>query len=224
MKKSLLALVAITTLFFGACKKDSNKPGDSNNNGGGGDTYQPFTTGSVWKYRSTFLGGEAPELDTTISTMTDKTKTFENKKFHIVNSTDGTENYEEYLGLNDHVYSTYMYDAGLGESIEFAYLNDSKAKGDSWVVAKTYETEEGNIDAQIKTTIVEKGINKTILDKQYSNVIQTKVEVQYKVQNNWVTLTSIDFYAAKGVGVIGIYSSIQGELTFKSELFNYTIK
>jgi hypothetical protein len=219
MKKSILSLIAITTLLFTACKKDKE-----NNPGGKGDTYQPFTAGSVWKYRTTFKIEGEDRLDTTINTMTAATKTINGKTYHVANSTDGTENEESYIGINNDVYSTIMYDAVAGGQLEYEYLNTNKAKGESW--QKDFQIEDGEetYDVRIKTTIVDKGINKTVLGKDFNNVIQSKIELSFKVNGTYVPASSVDFYAAKGIGIIGIYSKAGNDVIFKSELFNYTIK
>ncbi|WP_147238751.1 hypothetical protein [Mucilaginibacter hurinus] len=217
MKKSILILTAITTLFLGACKKDKdNKPG-------GGDTYQPFTKNSVWKYRNTIKVLGNTITDTTTNTMTDTVKTFNGKKFYVVTSADNSDTSSTYIGLNNNVYSTYI-EAGDEGVLEIAYLNDTKAVGESWETTATMEIEGEEVEAKIKTTIVEKGISKTILDKAYNNVIHTKVELQVKLGENFQTLSTSEYFVAKNVGIIGNYVKQGGVEVSKSELFNYTIK
>lgn len=218
MKRSILSLIAVTALLFTACKKDKD-----NNPGGKGDTYQPTTAGSVWKYRNTLKIGNQTELDTTTTTMTATKKTINGKSYFVATSNDGGDNYETYLSFNNDVYSTIMDDIIEGENVEFEYLNANKAINDSWNKDFTFEGEEGDINARFKTTIVEKGISKTVLEKAYTNVIHSKIEVQFKAGNEYTTISQVDFYTAKGVGIIGMYTGV-GANTYKSELFNYTIK
>jgi hypothetical protein len=77
---------------------------------------------------------------------------------------------------------------------------------------------------QLKTTILEVGISKTIQGKTYNNVARSQVEVQYKVNNVFQTGFTFKFYVAKGIGMIAIYSTTPaGDLSI-SELTSYTIK
>lgn len=220
MKKTIFTLATIATLFLGACKKDND---DNNNPGGKGDSYQPLTAGSVWKYRNTSFG-EGASVDTSTNTMSAQTKTLNGKTYHVLNSVTGEETSEGYIGVNGSLYSMY-YEAGLGEALELTYLDDSKKAGDSWTKDIEIEDGEDSYAVKVKTTIVEKGISKTVLDKNYSNVIHSKIEMQIETEENeWETISSLDFYAAQGIGIIGIYTKFGDEDTSKSELFNYTIK
>ncbi|RYZ99221.1 MAG: hypothetical protein EOP47_17370 [Sphingobacteriaceae bacterium] len=219
MKKSILILTAITALFLGACKKDK-----TNNPTPGNDTYQPFSTGSQWKYRETSIIGETTTLDTSVNTMTAEVKTISGKQFHVATAASSSDTVESLIGLNNNIYSTIMNDEVAGGAIEYQYLNESKPVNDTWQTDFQIEDGEDVFDARLKTTIVEKGISKTVLDKNYTNVIHTKVELQFKVAGNYVGISYVDFYIAKGVGIIGIYSTVQNKVVFKSELFNYTIK
>lgn len=219
MKKTIFTLAAIATLFLGACKKDN----DDNNPGGGNDSYQPLTAGSVWKYRNTSFG-EGAEVDTSINTLTGATKTINGKKFHVLNSVTGDETSEGYIGVNGSVYSMY-YEAGLDQAVELTYLNDNKKAGESWTEDFVVKDGEEEFTIKIKSTIVEKGGSKNILDKNYKDVVHSKVELQLPDgEGEWHTLSQLDFYAAKGVGIIGIYTKFGDEDVSKSELFNYTIK
>lgn len=222
MKKTIYTLLAISALFLASCKKDNdgNKPG-----GNGKDTYQPFTAGSEWKYRTEVdLGEGGPLVDTSVNTMTTQTKTINNKKFYVAKTVGGEENAETYLGLNNNIYSTIIHDEVADEDLEFAYLNASKAVNESWETLFTIEDEDGDIQARLKTTIKEKGISKTILGKSYNNVIHTVVETGFKVNNNWVTVSQMDFYIAKGVGMIATYGTVQNKQVAKTELMSYNIK
>ncbi|MEO6148580.1 MAG: hypothetical protein ABIP28_00385 [Mucilaginibacter sp.] len=217
MKKAILILTAITTLFLGACKKDKdNTPGDSG-------TYQPFTKNSVWKYRTTTQVGGVALVDTTTNTMADSTKTLNGRTFHITLSTDGDDTTSVYIGLNNHVYSTF-FNIDEDNAFEIAYLNDTKAAGESWEAATTVDIDGDEVEAKLKTTIVEKGISKTIADKPYSNIIHSKVELQAKLAGTFQTISTIDYYVAKNIGVVGTYVKVGTAETAKSELFSYTIK
>ncbi|MCC8410604.1 hypothetical protein LJ707_16795 [Mucilaginibacter sp. UR6-1] len=222
MKKIIYTLLAASALFLGSCKKDNDNNPD---NGNGKDTYQPFTAGSEWKYRTEVDLGEGGLIaDTSVSTMTAQTKTINNKKFYVTKTVDNEGTEETYLGLNNSVYSTIIHDEVTGMDLEFAYLNETKAVNESWETLFTIEDPDGDIQARLKTTIKEKGTSKTVLGKNYSNVIHTRVETGFKVNNNWVTISYLDFYIAKGVGMIATYGTVQDEQVSKTELMSYNIK
>ncbi|MCD8742579.1 hypothetical protein LT679_18355 [Mucilaginibacter roseus] len=221
MKKTLYTLLAISALLLASCKKDN----DDNNPGGGSNTYQPFTAGSEWKYRTEIdLGEGAPLVDTSVNTMTAQTKTINNKKYYVAKSVDDEGTEETYLGLNNNVYSTIISDELAGKDLEFAYLNESKAVNESWETLFTIDDEDGDIEARLKTTIKEKSITKTVLGKSYNNVIHTIVETGFKINNNWVTVAQMDFYIAKGIGMIATYGGVNGNISAKTELMSYNIK
>jgi hypothetical protein len=218
MKKIFYTILAASALFLGACKKDDD------NNPGGNDTYQPFSVGSEWTYRNEFTFGQVTDVDTTTSVMSAVTKTLNNKVFHLVLEGQGEDADSTFVGYNNNVYSTLMYDEATGEDLELAYFDASKAAGQSWTSAFTYQDGEDTINAQLKSTIVEKGISKSILNKNYKDVIHSKIEVQIKTGNTWTTVSTFEFYAAKNIGIIGMYNIVPNVATVKAELLSYKIK
>jgi hypothetical protein len=220
MKKYILSLVAITTILFSACKKDnSNQPGDNATG-----TYQPVTTGSTWSYRNeTFAIGDIgdAELDTTVNTMTAATKIYNGKTFHKLTSVTGIETESTYFGFTDHVYYNHSFNAEADAELELPYLNEESAVNGTWTTPLTVT--EGP-ESQLKGTIVEKNINKTILGKSYANVIHSKLELQSKIGGVFTTVFTFDFYVAKNIGVVAIYTSYDGNQLSKSELISHNIK
>jgi len=213
MKKNILTLIAVTAILFSACKKDNNKPPVDELS-----PYQPFTANSTWQYRSEYyLPGAAADVDTSVNTMTAVTKDFNGKTFHLVKSVSGGETDSVYFSVNNHIYTTRADDAAIPE---INYLDDAKAAGDSWITPLVIDS----VSAQVKTTIVEKNATKTIAGKTYNNVIRSKNEIQTKVGGVFKTNTIIEIYAAKGIGVVAIYSSYDNKPLLKSELISYSIK
>jgi hypothetical protein len=195
MKKYIFTLIAILSIFS-ACKKDN----DNNNNPGGTGEYQPLTTGSTWSYRNeaTLQVGSPAQVDTTVNTMTATTKTFGSKTFHKLTSVTGAESEDSYIGFNNHIYTTRSTDDD--GTIEFDYLDETKDAGYS--VTTPIEVED--VEGRLKTTVAEKGISKVILGKTYHNVIHTTIETQVKAGANYNTIGAVNFYVAKGVGIIAI--------------------
>jgi hypothetical protein len=216
MKKNILTLIAITAILFSACKKDNN----DNSSGTSGD-YQPLTTGSTWSYRFTTSGltpDDEPIVDTTVNTVTGTTKVFDGKTFRLMKAVSGTETTETYFAIVNKVYYSRTIDED-GE-VEVPYLNEAAPAGQTDIV----QYQEDGIQSQVKTTVVEKGISKTVLGKTYNNVIHTKVEVQTKVGNEYKTIGSTDYFIGKGVGLIYLSVSFNNEELTRSELISYNIK
>lgn len=225
MKSKFLTLTAITALLFSACTKDiiSTKPADETT---GGD-YQSFTRGSSWQYQTkVYIPGtdNQTETETSTITMTDGLYYMDNKVFHMAKSTTGNTTENAYFGLNDKVYSIRQVDetTSNGESFTLPYLNTDLEVGATWVTAANVPGSLAQI--QVKTTIMEKGISKTIQGKTYTNVIHTKASIQYKINEVFQTQLVYDFYMAKGVGMIGIYAKTPEGPLADTELTGYLIK
>jgi hypothetical protein len=223
MKKYILSFITITALLFSACKKDNdNKPGDNATG-----AYQPFTTGSTWSYRNEtesvpgLASAEEADIDTTVNTMTDATKVYNGKTFHKLISVTGIETESTYFGFTNHIYYNHSFNEDADAELELPYLNDEKDVNGTWVTPLVVE---GSPDSQLLGTIVEKNINKTILGKTYNNVVHSKLELQSKIGGTFTTIFSFDFYVAKNIGVVGIYTSYNGSQFAKSELISYNIK
>ncbi|QKJ32530.1 hypothetical protein HQ865_23125 [Mucilaginibacter mali] len=225
MKNKFLTLTAIVAVLFSACTKDviNTKPGEEIT---GGD-YQSFAKGSTWQYQtSVHIPGtnNGTEVENSTITMTDGLYYMDNKTFHLAKSTTGTETENAFFGYNEHVYSIRQVDetVGNGESFTLPYLNAGLDAGATWTTTASIPGTAAQV--QIKTTMVEKGISKTILGKTYTNVIHTWAEIQYKINNAYQTTLTYDFYIAKGVGMVGIYAKTPAGPLSDTELVGYSIK
>jgi hypothetical protein len=214
MKKNILTLIAFLSIFS-ACKKDDNNHPGENNAG----NYQPLTTGSTWTYETEYYGVDnSVDKETSINTVSGVTKTVNGKKYSEISVVTGSEHDKQYIGINNHVYSSLTVDGD--DMTELPYFDDTKAKGEFFIT--TLGT--GNVNSRIKTTIAEIGINKTIGGKVYNNVIHTVSELQFKNGANYTTTGTTDFYIAKGVGLIAIYAKAGTKNILKSEIKSYVIK
>ncbi|RFZ91984.1 hypothetical protein D0C36_11085 [Mucilaginibacter conchicola] len=217
MKKHILTLIAVISIFS-ACKKDSNNPGGGNTNG----DYQPVTKGSNWTYETEYYGIEnSTDKETATNTITGVTKTFDGKKYYEVKVVSEGDEETQYIGINNHVYTTLTIDGE--DTFELPYFIDNKSVNES--VITSLANQEG-FQLQLKTTITEKGISKAILGKTYTNVVHTVTETQAKQTGaaNFTTTSTTDTYVAKGVGVIAIYAKTPTKNVLKSELKAYVIK
>nr|WP_294943928.1 hypothetical protein [uncultured Mucilaginibacter sp.] len=223
MKKYILSLIAISTISFSACRKGDANKADDNATG----AYQPFTTGSTWSYRNEtesvpgLASAAEADIDTTVNTMTDATKVYNGKIFHKLISVTGIETESTYFGFTNHIYYNHSFNEDADAELELPYLNEETAVNGTWVTPLLVE---GAPDSQLLGTIVEKNISKPILGKTYNNVVHSKLELQSKIGGTFTTIFSFDFYVAKNIGVVGIYTSYNGTQFAKSELISYSIK
>jgi hypothetical protein len=208
MKKTILMITFFGALTLGACKKNNdqlteNKPRN--------DSYQPLTAGSAWTYKNTInvgsglIGHDSYEASA-------ETKKIGDKTYIVLKAGNGKETYFQQAGNK---YSTLVNLAG-NDLLPLEYLDVSATAGTTWTNSVGLY--------QLKTTIVEKNLTKVILGKSYNDVIHTTVEYQEKDGANFKTQLFMDFYAAKGVGIIqtGV-SNLQFEIS-RSELTDYAIK
>jgi hypothetical protein len=223
MKNKFLTLIAISALFFTACKTESVTPTDGAEKG----DYQSFTSGSAWTYRTTThipgTNGQN-DVETSVITMTSGIYYMDNKIFHKATSvTDNDPNkVPVYYGLNDNVYSMREVDETTGEQFTLPYLNADLAAGANWTTIASIPGSATQV--QLKTTIIDKAIIKTVLGKTYPNVIHSQVDVQYKINNVFQTTLTYDFYVAKSVGMIGIYIKTPAAELAATELVSSSIK
>ena len=220
MKNYILSLLSAVIILFSACKKSNNdKPDDISDSG----AYQPFTPGSTWNYHNDYLIADKPGdpvADTTVNTMTAGTKLLNNKTFHQLISVTGRETEEDYLCIKDHLYYNYTVDTD-NNTLELPYLSEETSLNSNWIAPITFM---GSGATQIKGTITEKNVAKTIRGKTYQDVIHSKLELQALNNKVYTTILTFDFYVAKNIGIIAIYTAQDGTVLSKSELISYSIK
>jgi hypothetical protein len=214
MKRGLLLLLIATCICILGCKKDKIEAPSLND-------YLPLTDGSVWKYS---YGSDGGHTDTLTITMTGGTTKINGKTYYNVTST-----YKEgfslgYFYAGNHFYATRTAAVGSNAAMEFQLLNDTASVGYHWVTRPTDDGKVGDTPAQTVSTIMEKGISRSINGRTFNDVIHTKVEVQYDYGTGFQTFVTYDFYLAKGVGLIESDSNTLDSFFEKETLFDYTIK
>jgi hypothetical protein len=234
--------IAALSGFIGSCSKEksidttqntgSNTGGNGNGNGagnGGGqngtDTYQPMSKDSYWKYKTT---GYYSLENTTTSTGTQKT--IDGINYTIFNSVNtGQPAGQALFGIKDHNYYSYaegVSPQGGSFNVSYLYLNDTASVGYSW----QHVAGQGNGFAALTPgTIVEKGLSMTVSGKNYSDVIHSRIELQYAIPGiDTLSYFTYDYYVAKNVGVIKLIATgdplLANGATTTTELTEYTIK
>ncbi|MBC7398794.1 MAG: hypothetical protein H7289_02525 [Mucilaginibacter sp.] len=234
MKK--IALFFLSALFILGCKTDPPNfdgftpgTGEVNNSASG---YQPTTKGTTWKYTTTntvtISGQPAPTVVTQQqeTTLTGSTIKINNKTYYTANTTvDSEKGYTYYYHDND----TYTYRTNMitpDAVIEYTYLKDNIAIGTTWTEKITDSGLVNGFKAQIIGQVAETGISYTAGGKTYTNVIHTKLKMQYDLGSGYATYQDIDFYIAKGVGIVNTITvnHINSSGVTESPLISYSIK
>lgn len=220
MKKTALSVIAAFILLAVGCKLDEpdfSKVGPGN--GPSADSYQPFTTGSYWKYNQVSNG---IGLGVEKHTLTGATQTINNKKYYVLNvETTLPQSGTVYFSYDNGDYRTRQTAAGV--TVEHLYLKDSYAVNQTWSSNFTDNGSINGVPAKATGKIIEKGITKVVSGKTFTDVIHTQMDLQYDYGAGFTHVQTVDFYVAKGVGIIETDSDIQG---FKSQtlLIEYSIK
>jgi len=217
MKKNLLLIFAATAIFASGCKKDSKKPTTDLSVA---DSYFPLTSASTWKYAVTGAGGS----DTLAVKITGATTLINGKTYY-----NATSVYQQmgssigyFFGAN-HLYGTRGSNAMAGLTIEFQFLNDTTAAGHKWISSPTETGEVNGVPARTVNTIKEVNASKTVGGKIFSNVIHSRVDLQYNYGSGFESAAIYDFYFAKGVGKIESATTIYGSVYETETIVSYHI-
>jgi hypothetical protein len=217
MKRNLLVILAVLTLFYVSCKKDS-----ANTTPSSADSYFPVTPGSTWRYYDLVQGSNT---DTITIKMTGGTSSFNNKTYYnaatmSTNSGAGTE----YFYAANHSYAVRALNAYAGTTIELKLYNDTATVGNSLL---SIPTDNGLVDiipARTINTVIAKNLTRTINGKTFTDVIHTEVDFQYDYSGGYQTGFLYDFYLAKGIGMIESQLTILGGTYEEEVILDYSIK
>lgn len=218
MKRGLLPVLFFAALYFSGCKKDQKiaPPGPIGTTAS--DSYFPVTSGSWWKYN------DDHGYIFTI-TLNDTTTTLLGKTYH--NAQNITQSFykfdEEYFYAGDHVYATRFTD-DLNGPFNLQVLNDTMAVGHSWIAQASDSGTINGYTSRAITTIKEKGISYAVYQTNFTDVIHTQVTLQYYIGGSGITYGTIDFYFAKGIGIIQSYFYLNQYHSETRNIIGYNIK
>jgi hypothetical protein len=217
MKKTLsLLLIALIVCFVG-CKLDPPVFPDGTPKS---DSYQPVTKGSYWKYNADVAG--VPLTQTT--TMTGATETINGKLYYTANTVTGPQSDNTYYYHGDGKYTFRGTSLMNGITLEFVYLVDNIIVGQKWTAPVTDDGTVNTFPAQLVGEIMEVGITKVVSGKTFTNVVHTKLQLQYNTTGVMETWQTYEFYTAKGVGLIQLDSSSPFGFSSSTTISSYSIK
>lgn len=158
--------------------------------------------------------------------MTGETLKINNKLYYAATTTlYANTGYTYYYHGND----TYSYRSDMITAdvvIEYVYLKDNYDIGRTWTEKITDSGMLNGVKAQIVGQIVEKGISQTVGNKTYADVIHTQLKLQFDNGSGYATYQDMDYYIAKGVGIVYIKTQNYLSSNGKSDtaLNDYTVK
>jgi hypothetical protein len=219
--KRLLLLAAVAAAMVSCQKEVSFDSSTGGGSGGGSDTYQPVTKGSFWKYKDSALTGY-----TTLMTSTGQQKTIGTKTYYVFTSeTTGQAAQEGYFYAAKPVYGLRTdIPGGLG-TLDYVHLNDTASVGYTWT---DNMGQINGLASRFTGTIMERNITKQVAGKDFTNVIHTRLILEYELPFfGWTEVGVYQYYIAKNVGIIRIESDLgfSGATTRTVlDLIDYSIK
>jgi len=216
MKKTLSLFIIALIVGLVGCKPDAPIFPDGTPKS---DSYQPVTKDSYWKYNEDVAGATITQT----TTMTGATETINGKLYYIGNTVTGQLSANSYYYHGGGKYVLRSSTVGGGITLEYTYLVDNITVGEKWTALLTDNGSINGVPAQLVGEIMEVGISKVVSGKTFNNVVHTKMLFQYNFTGTMETVQTLDFYTARGVGLIQMDTSGQGVVT-SSVLSSYSIK
>lgn len=198
-------------IFAGCGSKDTPTPAAD---------YSPLTANSTWTYQTTTVG-------TFTLTSTNRDTTISGKTFHVFTNSNGGNNY---MGKSGNDYYRFGVLPGIAPNgFDETYLKDNVDVNGTWSIIQN-ATPPGistPVPVNLTYTIAEKGVQRTVAGKTYTNVIHVKLNIAaLGIQGG-----NGDFYYSAGVGLIESTLVINANPTFgivasnqTQMLTNYSIK
>jgi hypothetical protein len=219
MKKLLFFLITLSAAFAAGCKIDDPGTGLKGNVY---NTYQPITKGTVWKYAKNDVVAGA---ETETQTMTGGKSVYEKKIYYTVRTqtTAGEDTLTRYCHDGNDYYLSNESATG-GFRVEYLYLKEDHIAGRVWTANVTPDGLIQGTPARIQGVVMEKNKSTTISGTKFTNVIHTRLQFQYDQGNGFETIETIDYYIAKGIGIIQVEYSEGGTIKSNKIVTDYDIK
>jgi hypothetical protein len=222
IKRFYLPILFVFGLFMAGCKLD---PPDMSGFTSSTNGYQPITKGSTWTYKQSYNTGRT--WNETI-VMTGLHTTINGKTYYSATDQADTTNSTTYFYQGNGEYHIRSAILGGGTYVEYLYLKDNTAIGESWTAPITDDGKQAGLPVQIVGSVIKKDTTMTISSFTFKNVTHTQLQLQYDigVGIGFQTYQLIDFYVAKGVGIVEIDTNAGPPINQKSNepIISYSIK
>ncbi len=208
-KSNFLILAIIFSIsfsfLFSSCKKDEEdeKPKEEET-----ESYYPFTVGSTWTYQD-------QDNETTKVTLTSQTQNIEGSTWNVISFTPEQLEIPSFMRIDattNIVYRAFDFRNNGGIFVIEPITDLDATVGDTW----TQNNEQDGVSLNIKNTLLEKDVKKTVNGKSYDKVMVVKSELT----SNFFDNTNSTLYFAAGIGLI----AEEFEDGTYSRLTDYSIK
>lgn len=220
MKKQFRFVVPILLFVLASCQQETSDLEQPGSGGAGSDTYLPLTANTQWKFKDSLTS------DQTTLQVLNTTKVFDGRQYTAVLGSNSQQTDTFYMAHQGADYFNYAeVDNGTSSGrFLFHFLNDTAAVGRSW----EYVAGQGNgFTAYFKTTILERGISRTVGTHNFNDVIHTRMELSYDIMGERMSFGFYDYYVAKGIGIVQVKSRLGGfgaYMSTSSDIIEYQIK
>jgi len=222
MKRHYAPLLLIFGLLLVKCKLD---PPDMLNFPNTADGYQPVTKGSGWSYHQTLSTGVSMDE---IMKMNGSHAVINGKTYYAATDKADTVVHTSYFYHGNGSYSIRSEVIGAGTTVEYLYLKDDFPEGQTWTAPVTDNGKLAGFPTQIVGKIVKQDTTMLISSMTFKHVAHTQLQLQYDIGTGagFETYQLIDFYVAKGTGIIQIDTDAGQPTNLQShqEIINYKIE
>lgn len=222
MKRRYLPLLLILALLLAKCKLD---PPDMSNIPDTTEGYQPVTKGCSWTYHQTYSTGVS--IDEVIK-MNGSHTVINGKTYYAATDKADSVIRTSYFYHGNGNYSLRSAVMGDGTVIEYLYYKDDTAEGQTWTAPVTDSGKLAGFPAQIVGKIVKQDTSMVVGSMTFKHVAHTQLQLQYDTGYGvgFETYQLLDFYIAKGAGIIEIDTEALQPTNFKSheEIVSYKIE
>ncbi|HEY9533150.1 MAG TPA: hypothetical protein VIQ77_01375 [Mucilaginibacter sp.] len=198
MKRYCLPLLLMLGLGIAKCKIDEPDLSSIPNTT---DGYQPLTKGSAWTYHQVSSTGASMDE---VMEMNGSHTVINGKTYYAVTDKADSSTYTSYFYHGDGSYSIRSAVLGGGKVVEYLYLKDNVVAGQTWTAPITDDGKLAGFPAQIAGKIVKQDTSLVISSITFQHVVHTQLQLQYDTGTGFETSQLIDFYIAKGAGIIKI--------------------
>lgn len=214
MISRIIKLSSIPILFFVFLTGCSKQTAPINTS----EDFSPLTANSTWTYKNN--SGSIFTI-----TATNRDTVAKGKSYRVLLNSGGQNLYQSKAG-NEYFRFGKFAEIGI-DAIEELYLKDNQPVNATWLISQVFNAPGIPIPltSNLNYTIKEKGINKTVGSKSFSNVIHVRLDLSI---SGFGSIGGGDFYYANGIGLIenAINVSVPGQAAFSQtqQIIDYSIK